>query len=396
MELKKEEKWLLECLGNEDLLCRSDRLAACTISDWDGVVHQAARHSVAPLLYKRLHAVEEIPVRIRETLRQAYLRNTVRNVRLYHGIAKIIRLLSEAHIPVIVLKGAHLAERVYGDPGLRSMDDMDLLIKKSDLPQSQKLLRRAGYYTAQSRFPLDIHWTLDFSVPDFRVDMDQVWARAHSAKIGGVETLVLAPEDLLLYLCLHFAFHHLVKYSELRALADILETMRHYGNRLDWAEVANRAKQWRVTNPVSLAFMLLMELFRAETPEVIRQALQPDKIDPAVKAWALEQVFLDPKEFLHLSPYFWQLWGKDSLREKSMHLFRLLFTPREFVAREYGAPFNSLQNDLYYFIRLKEHAARYVRAVWRLILGDKEMKTQIERQNRNLLMEEWFISGKSQ
>ena len=40
--------------------------------------------------------------------------------------------MAQAGVPFLVLKGAALAHLVYGDPRLRPMRDVDLLIRKAD------------------------------------------------------------------------------------------------------------------------------------------------------------------------------------------------------------------------------------------------------------------------
>jgi len=46
--------------------------------------------------------------------------------------------------PVIVLKGAYLAEAVYGDVALRPMCDTDLMVPRAELPRAQAVLLDMG------------------------------------------------------------------------------------------------------------------------------------------------------------------------------------------------------------------------------------------------------------
>ena len=131
-----------------------------------------------------------------------------RNMNLYHELSHVLTVLRHDDIPVIVLKGAHLAEIVYENIALRPMCDVDLLVKKEDLTRVQRKLLETGYSPFTNRLLLDIHWHLENSMTDLPVDMDMIWERAQPAFIAGVKVLVLSPEDLLLHLCLHLGFHH--------------------------------------------------------------------------------------------------------------------------------------------------------------------------------------------
>ena len=58
-----------------------------------------------------------------------YLRNQLRNLRLFGHVASLLERLGAEAIDVIVLKGAYLAQSVYADPAVRAMADADLLIR---------------------------------------------------------------------------------------------------------------------------------------------------------------------------------------------------------------------------------------------------------------------------
>jgi hypothetical protein len=66
------------------------------------------------------------------------LYSALRNMRRCHELSKVLRILQNDGIPVIVLKGAALAEVVYGNIALRSMSDVDLLVKKGSIKSRGK------------------------------------------------------------------------------------------------------------------------------------------------------------------------------------------------------------------------------------------------------------------
>ena len=53
--------------------------------------------------------------------------------------------MAQAGVPFLVLKGAALAHLVYGDPRLRPMRDVDLLIRKADAGRALDVLTRCGF-----------------------------------------------------------------------------------------------------------------------------------------------------------------------------------------------------------------------------------------------------------
>ena len=58
---------------------------------------------------------------------------------------RLQRLFDDAGLPVLFLKGASLAAVAYGNLGLRSAKDIDLLVSPETLVPATALIVRAGY-----------------------------------------------------------------------------------------------------------------------------------------------------------------------------------------------------------------------------------------------------------
>jgi hypothetical protein len=176
-------------------------------------------------------------------------------------------MLDRAGIPVIVLKGALLAKRIYRDIGLRTMLDADLLFRKRDLGRAQKLLSKAQYVPYGKKIHIDYHWTLDAVLEKTGIGMDGLWQRAVPVSISGQPALALSSEDLILHLALHTAYHHLFQQGGLRSLCDIRAVVAHYRNRIDWDVVKLRAQRWNIEKAVWLTLYLAKSLLKADIPE---------------------------------------------------------------------------------------------------------------------------------
>src|SRR5207253_3860426 len=126
--------------------------------------------------------------------------------------------------------GPTLALQAYGDVGLRQFADLDILLRKKDVPRVKELLLAKGFKpmreltkaqeSALLRFDcaynfdnghsvvLDMHWRFVERQFPFGMDTDRLWDRLEPVTISGKELLTLSAEDLLLILCLH-GFTHL-------------------------------------------------------------------------------------------------------------------------------------------------------------------------------------------
>jgi hypothetical protein len=109
-----------------------------------------------------------------ERLHRIYLVHLGRNTRRLHRLGKLLRLLEQAGIRVAVLKGAHLAEAVYRNIGLRSMNDLDILVRKTDLDRTMQCIGEAGFLSPENRLDLDVHTNLSQSIAGLKISTEEL------------------------------------------------------------------------------------------------------------------------------------------------------------------------------------------------------------------------------
>jgi hypothetical protein len=139
----------------------------------------------------------------------------------------VLRALHQAGIAAVPLKGPSLAERLYGSPTLRTSRDLDLLVSVADLPRAEAALAAAGFSPGT---PDDYHrpWLrhsttleLHFNVENplaFDFHIASALRRARPSTFQGQPCSLLAPEDELLFLCLHAVRH---RFERLSLLLDL-------------------------------------------------------------------------------------------------------------------------------------------------------------------------------
>ncbi len=116
--------------------------------DWEYLLRLADFHGVAPLIARNLldnDMVKSIPPPYPDRLKSAYDNSLYRNVIMTDELTRVLGLLRSHDIPAIALKGVILAEQLYGNPGLRAVSDMDILVNAEKLPVVNSLLQELGY-----------------------------------------------------------------------------------------------------------------------------------------------------------------------------------------------------------------------------------------------------------
>jgi len=382
-----------------------DRGPATT--DWNEVVDIAADAGLAPLLFRRLKqsgARAWVPADGWRRLRKAYLESAGEGMRLHRELGPVLQSLRSSGIRVIALKGAYLAEAVYGDVALRPMHDVDLLVPTAELPGAAAVLRGMSRVhepteDTESHNPMhlppfaigdlsvELHWTIVYPTGPVVVDATGLWDRARPANVAGVEVLSLCPEDLLLNQCLHLCYHH--GCIGLRYLCDIAETVQRFSGDTDWAQVAHRAEEWGATRYVGLALHLAARMLDAEVPDDALERLVPGGLDPEVLEVARKTVLAGIPYDKWLSPAFLGLRGHAPLTQKVKRLWKRVFLSREAMASEYPASRNS--RHLYGY-----HARRlwFVIRKWGPALGMMPGHKWEQNLSGSTLLADWLRSGK--
>jgi hypothetical protein len=132
---------------------------------WRTLADEAEYHGVAPLIEPMITALSrKRPALIPDDVRRAFVALASRHRRAAVAREKCIdRLLAafaNSAIPIVLLKGAALAHRIYPGPELRPMADIDVLINPADAEKAVGIARGLGYAFAcrhQSRFAGHMH-----------------------------------------------------------------------------------------------------------------------------------------------------------------------------------------------------------------------------------------------
>ena len=109
---------------------------------------EAEHHGVAPLLEPVISSVADNAL-ISDDVRRSFIALASRHRRFAVAREKCIDELLEAFaafgIPIILLKGAALAHRIYPKPALRPMVDIDVLINPADIERAVRSQAVSGY-----------------------------------------------------------------------------------------------------------------------------------------------------------------------------------------------------------------------------------------------------------
>ena len=174
--------------------------------NWDRLHRLAQRHRVVSFLYRALQQIPATPEALLMTLKNEYRASATDNMVKLHHYQQLDALLTASTINHLALKGVYLAQNCYPDSGLRSIGDLDILVRKADALPTVSLLEKNGYRLNQkherylrqdarsmltdlpeislfkpffnnSHFDVDLHWNVVCFNKDYRVfDLDEIEA----------------------------------------------------------------------------------------------------------------------------------------------------------------------------------------------------------------------------
>ena len=414
-DFSKEERLLICCSRKE--MSKDCRLETRDILlsgvNWSYVLKTGGRHGMLSLVYLHLKDEDEIaiPSWVTERLEDFYYRIIYRNMRIYSLLKLILKGLSDRRIPVILLKGVALAEQVYGNIGLRPMYDIDILIKKEDTERAAKLLAELHcspdlrseegksyhnrYLNQDSTIGIEVHWDIENTPNPFTINIDEIWKRAQSADIPGIQALILSPEDLILYLCLHTAYHHkFIQYLiTLKQLCDISESILYYNHHLNWSKFTALAQRHGLSKPVYCTLYIIENLLKTGIPFGTIGDLKTESFNAEYTDFIIKERIFAKNPFP--TGIVNSLSGL-SMTEKVTTFMKTLFLPPSVMARRYYLSPASPKVYLYYFLRIYHLLIDYGGIVMKLFARESrtiaELKKEINVSKRQVEIDQWLES----
>lgn len=234
---------------------------AAVSPDWPAVFRLALEHRILPLVSVRLKEppdlLEPEPGRRLEELFRGQAR---RSLLLAAELVRIVSLLEARGIPVLCLKGPALAQAAYGDLLMRQFTDLDFLVPPSYVQPAAAALQEAGFarlvpltdkeervhlqredeltFRLNARgYSIDIHWAASVGPAYPALPVEELFARRGRTQVLDRRLRVLAPEDQVLYLCLHSTRHLWERLQFICDLAAVLKSQREW----DWSALVHRA-----------------------------------------------------------------------------------------------------------------------------------------------------------
>mgnify|MGYP001766660322 CR=1 FL=1 len=281
--------------------------------NWEKVQALLSFHEISSLAYPCLKNLATlIPSLELEKLRHLHYCAVANLLEKENEFCEISIYLGNANIDLVPLKGmAFLFDRIYGGlTGLRSMADIDILVKKERLSDVERILTSSGYQKelgglkesywlnnnyhlkfAKSFSPnrsslLEVHWLLDYPR---KIDLlPHLWDRVRQVTSEDKKINLLSPEETLFCLVLHL--RRFGRVLSLKSACDCACLLSKYKN-LDWDYILKESKRGEMC--ASLYFRLIQAnlFFGLQIPKLVFKEISFFGSRNLIKEFILKNTF---------------------------------------------------------------------------------------------------------
>ncbi len=148
---------------------------------WGELFHLLQMQGLAPFTYYSLRAPEWqslLPETFLARLKNTFRETSLQNFFLQRELKRLNEHFDLARLIVVPLKGASLINRLYPLPGLRPMQDIDLLIHDRDWEKVKRVLLTAGYQPLSDlpeKWVKGFHFHAAFILPERNLVVEVHW-----------------------------------------------------------------------------------------------------------------------------------------------------------------------------------------------------------------------------
>ncbi len=339
-------------------------------------IHEAAQqHDVVPLIADRLAFAQQLPADLREYFLEEAHRAAALDLAVESELRRIHAAFERRQVPLLLVKGSHLAFTHYARPDLRARIDSDLLIVRDARDVADEIfLAELGYraptklsgdFTATQKqyakwenealvHVVDLHWRLASTQLFAHVlSFDELLAASEPVPALGAWARGPSTVHALVIACLHRVAHHHDEAEQFKWLYDI-HLLASELTDAEWDAFAAFVLE-REISAVSLECLLrAAEWFHTRIPARLRNDARFADAAPREATAAYLRVRPKAREVLD------DMRALSSWRERASLVREHLFPPADYMTRVY-APESRLPLPLLYAGRLLRGAGGWLR-----------------------------------
>jgi len=261
--------------------------------EWQQLYEEAVAHQVHLIIFEEANKYgKSINPALFEKWKVLTIYQALENYRRFSIIGDLFKAFEKANIPVMALKGLFI-KHLYPKPELRTMGDIDILIKPESLDEAIGIIKSFEYEKADKEDPkhfvfyhrqyisIELHISLvTISRRKLASSInDDIWELPMLYKTDDISMLVPNDANHLLYCCIHMTNHFGKGGFGLRQLTDFNLLARNLGKDADWDNIIERAYSYGIGKFTKAMLYVCHTLFSLEIPNSIKKEFEDNISD---------------------------------------------------------------------------------------------------------------------
>lgn len=216
--------------------------------NWNSIFRIANNHSLSGIVYITLQKQSNILSISKDILEKEkinYFMQLQNSVNQEYEMKKLVKELSLKGIYHVLMKG-YVIKNLYLDPDLRTMGDVDFLVKDKDINKVHEILLSLGYIHMKTvravrnyskvGMNLEVHTSIFYDKISEDVDYEEYFNKAWDNVIlkEGNFTYEFTLEYHFIFLIAHLAKHFYNEGCGVRMFLDIAIYLKQYKDKIDW------------------------------------------------------------------------------------------------------------------------------------------------------------------
>ncbi|MGM9535033.1 MAG: nucleotidyltransferase family protein, partial [Intestinibacter sp.] len=370
--------------------------------DWDEIIRLAKINNLLGIIFTCVDKMDKA-YRPKEELYKALKKSFLIQVRnsdqIEMYIKKVVNAFEKENIDHIFLKGYEI-KHCYPIPELRSMSDVDVVIRREDREKSDRVLKELGYegnytncevwdYRKKISY-IEVHTSMVSDEIKQGIDYGEYFSNPWKhASLKNKNTYKLDYEYHLIFLLVHMAKHFAECGCGVRMFLDIDFYLKKYAKNLDWNYIWGELNKLELVTFTEIIFTLCNKWFNSEIP------IEPIELESDFYEKITENVLLGGVFGFELSNYKLGMVRQDlnksnSYFKSSLKICkRLIFPPYEelikqkqfsyLVNRRYLILFTWIYRLFYILITRGKKSMGYLSSI---LFGKSKVEEQSETMNK--------------
>ncbi len=254
--------------------------STASLQDHQAILKAATQHHVIGLIQHSLSTHSSLHIEFINQLKKKHQANLVRTLMQLTCLLKLYKLAAIHQLRMLCIKGVILSYQLYDDIGIRTSNDIDIMVSNTDILKIDAILEQLGfkgqynlkamkqkklqkvlsvvnemtYYNPETQIVIDVHYQLMHSHIRF-YSFEELWEKRQLIKLpNGESVYTLSKEHMWIYLCVHGSSHG---FQRLQWLLDIVNYQRKFIENTMSDSIYSIVKKYEITHYYTLALLFI-------------------------------------------------------------------------------------------------------------------------------------------